>query len=64
LLTSPIVAHGVGSNDADNSINCWVERLANQAFWFLTNPIFWFTVPASSYVKSFSGINGTLSLMM
>ena len=48
LLTSPKVAHGVGSKDADNSIKCWVERLANQAFWFLANPKFWFTVPANS----------------
>jgi hypothetical protein len=58
------VAHGVGSKDADNSIIFWVERIANQPFWFLANPTIWFTVPANRYVKSFSDINGTLSLMM
>ena len=27
LLTSPLVAHGVGSKDVDNRYICWVERL-------------------------------------
>ena len=37
LLTSPLVAHGVGSKDVDNRYKCWVERLPIRPRGF-TNP--------------------------
>jgi hypothetical protein len=54
LLTSPLVAHGVGSKDVDNCYKLLGGAAANQASWFY-QPLCRFTAPASSYVNIFSG---------
>jgi len=63
LLTSPSMAHGVGSKDVDNRYKCWVERLPIRPCGS-ANPYTGFTAPASYYVNILSGINGTWSRMM
>jgi len=63
LLTSPLMAHGVGSKDVDNCYKMLGGAVANQASWFY-QPQCWFTAPASSYVKIFSGMKATWSFMM
>jgi hypothetical protein len=63
LLTSPLVAHGVGSKDVDNCYEMLGGAAANQASWF-SQPQCRFTAPASSYVKIFSGAKSAWSLMM
>jgi len=62
LLTSPFVAHGVGSKDVDNLYKMLGGAVANQVSWFY-QPQFRFTAPASSYVKIFSGMNSAWSRM-
>lgn len=53
VVSQPLVAHGVGgqvgttrNRDVGNLDEIGVERLTNQASWFLTNPQAWFPVPA------------------
>jgi hypothetical protein len=45
VVSQPLVAHGVGGQDVDELYEIEVERLTNQAIWFLTNPKVWFPVP-------------------
>jgi hypothetical protein len=45
----------MGSKDVDNQYKILGEAAANQASWFY-QPHSWFTAPASSYVKIFSGM--------
>ena len=63
LLTSPLVAHGVGSKDVDNRYKCWVERVPIRPSGF-ANPAAGSPLQPVLYVNVFSGINGTWSRMM
>jgi hypothetical protein len=39
FLANPLLAHDMGSKDADNSL-LWVERITNHTWWLFTNPTF------------------------
>jgi hypothetical protein len=51
VISQPLVAHGVGGQDVDERYEIEVERLTNQAIWFLTNPKVWFPVPTQIFIR-------------
>jgi len=59
VVSQPLVAHGVGGQDVDDLYEIGMERLTNQAMWFVTNPASGFPFQPSPYLNNFSGSKGT-----
>ena len=63
FFTSPVMAPGPGSKDAGNSYYCWVRQPPIKRMVSASRCIR-FTAALRLHAKVFSGMNGTLSLMM